>query len=471
MPHDSPGGIEMNIHCLRRTAGSNESPQPSIITQAFDRLIGVTRSLHGCRAGTVIGFHLSVFSAAFLPGCSPQSLLNQIDEQRIDVADQTAEAAVRTREFRIMRWREAERRLIEHNISIQRSRDRIEELERVAANQWREWLPRPTFYVSLQNSLRDLGDLSSDSISASLIAPLSIPNPLTVQARTYQNALQLVQARDSAELSRRRQVISLYRLFLEWQELEDQQLNDDREITGVRVEQAVENALRRRESVANLEERRNFIYQQFSNILDMPGVNVRPNTASLPEINYESRLDSIRPGHNHGVLATRLAAYEIQGSLLRRRGMRLLRWPNFNVSASTPPFYDSRRPEATVFENAEQILLFGSLSQSFDLTGRQAADIRSAEDNVRYVRKSINQRLDADARQWQRLRQRYGDILIRERMLRGRLESARSRGNSGVPAADDLETVRNINRELDQLKRAKRNLDMEIWLWDDQAWQ
>ncbi len=410
-------------------------------------------------------------SASLLSGCSTGGLMARIEDERIDLAQRTAVRSEAARESRNMCWDEAGWRLHEHNIQLQRSRDRIEELERASANQWREWLPRPTFFVTLQNSLRELGDVSSDSVSASLIAPLTIPNPVSVQARTYQNALQLVQARDSAELQRRRQIISLYRLFIEWEELEKQELYESRELAGTSIEQTVEAALRRRESGTSMAERRNSIHQQFSSMLDLPGVNLVPDTGSLPRVSYEERLNGIRPGHNHGILATRLAAYEIQASLLRRRGMRLARWPTFNVSASTPPVYDSRRPDSNVFENIEDVSLFGSLVQSFDVTGRQAANIRSAEDNIEYVRASIEQRLDADARQWQRVRNRYTDLLERRNLLQARLESALRREHHDIRASEDLETVRRIRRELDNLERAKRNLDMEIWLWDDQAWQ
>jgi outer membrane protein TolC len=340
-------------------------------------------------------------------------------------------------------------------------------VERQEREQWKEWLPRPSLYVNLQNSLNDLGDLSGDKLSGALFAPLTIPNPYTQQARAYQNALQTVQARDSVELGRRRLIIQLHRLFFEWEDMvstEATEQHDD-------PERMVEAFLRRREAVAADAERRNMLHLQLSNILGMPGVNVVPVPSSAPRIDYSRRIDRLQPGVNHGRLASRLGAYEIQGALLRSRGLKLARWPSVSVNASTPSIYDSRRSGGEWLDSTENIFLFGSVTQSFDLTGRQAFDIRNAEENVDFVRQSLRQRIDADARQWQRLKTRYADLNQKQRLINARLEAIRRRGASASGAGEDLEAARNLIREARAIGRAKRQLDMEIWLWDDDAWK
>jgi len=405
---------------------------------------------------------------AFLAACSTKGMFAEIERERGGIAEGTSAASSTARGSREITWSAARRQMNDHNLHLRRSRDRIAELERQASNQWREWLPRPTFYVSLQNSFRELGDISSDSLTASLVAPLTIPNPVSQRARTYQYALQIVQARDSDELNRRRQEISLYRLFLDWEYLETQEQHSPG--TGV-LEQLIEHELRRQEMRNSSEERRQMIQQQLASMLNMPGLDLVPRPETLPRVTYEKRLDRIQPGVNHGLLATRLAAYEIQAAILRKRGMKLTRWPALNVSASMPSVYDSRRTDAFITDYSDQISLFGGLSQSFDVTGRRASDIRSAEENVVFVRDSIRQRLDSDARQWQRLKTRYGNILQREAVLESRLRATRNRGGGQGRASDDLENTRKLQRELRELKRAKHNLDMEIWLWDDHAWK
>lgn len=420
------------------------------------------------RFGLVARFALLMAAMAALPGCSANRMLDEMEGERAAIAGRTATVSRKSRDANTMGWNEARAHLLAHNLDIRRSNDRVADLERREREQWKEWLPRPTLYVNLQNSLRELGDLSGDKLSSALFAPLTIPNPVSQQARVYQNALQTVQARDAAEMGRRRQVIQLYRIFVDWRDM-------DAEVEAARgeesIEQAVEAALRRRESETREEERRDMMHAQLSNLLNMPGVNVVPLPGSLPKVDYSARLVHIVPGRNHGLLATRLAAYEIQGSLLRLRGSKLMKWPSVNVNSSVPSIYDSRRSDSPWLDNADQIFLFGAVTQSFDITGRQAADIRNAEENVGFVRESIEQRLHSDARQWQRLKARYGEVETKRRLLDARLAAIRKRGASGARAGDDLDDARTLLRESRNLERAKRQLDMEIWLWDDAAWK
>jgi hypothetical protein len=398
--------------------------------------------------------------------CGASGLFKELEKEQAGIAGETSRIAGMTRRSATMSWKQARERLLKEELSLRQAEARLAELQRQRKNQWREWLPRPTFYLNLQKSLQELGDFSGDDISAALYAPLTIPNPWSQTALAYQYALQEVQAADSLELSRRRQVIALYRLFADWDRLESPAPSD-----AASLDQQVQSALRARENEAMADERRQLSRGQLSRMLNLPETEVTPRPETLPRIDYEAGLARLVPGKNYGRLATRLASYEIQAALLRRKGVSLTEWPAPNFNASIPPVYDTRRDGGQFVESADQISLFGSWAKSYDITGREAANIRSAEENVAYVRQSLRVKLDAEGRAWDRLRGRYRMLIEKRALLRERLAATLRGGASAGSASESLESARRLMADLANLERAKRELDMEVWLWDDEAWK
>ena len=398
--------------------------------------------------------------------CGSAGFHKELGTQQEVIAVETSRVAGTSRRPSSLSWKEARERMLKEDLSLRQSQARLVELGRQKKSQWKDWLPRPTLYVSLQNSFRELGNFSSDQLSSAFYAPLTIPNPWTETAKYYQYALQEVQATDYLELSRRRQVISLYRLFVEWDRLENPPSAGDART----IEDQVQLVLRARESEVVAEERRQMFFGQLSRMLNLPGTNVTPRTDTLPVIDYERALGSLVPGKNYGQLATRLSSYEIEAAILRRKGIRFVEWPAPNFNASVPAVYDSRREGDQFADAADQISLFGSWSKSVDLTGREAANIQSAEDNVGFVRESLRVKLDSEGRTWDRLRTRYRMLIEKRGLQRDRLAATLRSGASAGNPTEGLKSARQLMMDLQNLERAKQDLDMEIWLWDDKAW-
>ncbi len=403
---------------------------------------------------------------SLLVSCSTSKLFDELAAEQGKIASETKRIAGEKRTEKSLSWKSGQERLLKEDLSLRQAEARLAEITRQRKNQWKEWLPRPTFYASLQNSFKELGDLSAESLSSAFYAPLTIPNPWTQTAKTYQYALQEVQATDSLELSRRRQIINLYRLYSEW----DRQLNSQVSTRIDSLEEQVQVALRVRETEAQADERRQVYQGQLSRLLNLPGVAVTPLPETLPKIDYEHQLSALVPGENYGKLATRLSSYEIEAALLRKKGMRFSQWPAPSMNASMPPVYNSRDEGSEFISADEDISLFGSWSKSFDLTGREAADVKSAEDNVEYVRKSLRINLDSEGRKWDRLQNRYRVLVEKRGVLRERLAKVLKGDGSGGRADGDLVDARRLLADLQNLERAKQDLDMEVWLWDDKAW-
>jgi|GEM_PF-2626737 len=401
-----------------------------------------------------------------LVSCGTSKLFKELGAEQNEISRETTRFAGMTRKEVEFSWSAAKERLLREDIGLQQSAARLADISRQRKNQWREWLPRPSFYVSLQNSFKQLGNLTNESLSSAFYAPLTIPNPWTQTAKAYQYALQEAQATDSMELLRRRQIIMLYRSFSEWERLDDSVVKNQTET----IEEQLQGALRNLESESMLDERRQLYQGQFSRLLNLPGVAVIPLPATLPKIDYEHKLSSMIPGKNYGELATRLSSYEIEAAILRRKGIRINQWSALNFNTGVPPIYNSRDENSQFINSNEDITLFGSWSKSFDFTGSQAADVKSAEDNVALVHKTLKINLDAEGRKWDRLRSRYKMLVEKREFYSQRMAKVlHDAGRVGL-AEKSLEDARRLFADLKNLERAKQDLDLEIWLWDDKAW-
>lgn len=405
--------------------------------------------------------------AFFLQACSTAGMFREIAEDREQISREASVASTQSRKPNQLSWREAIARQDLHDLSILRANERLEDLRRQRKNQWREWLPRPTLYVSFQNAFKNLGNLSSDDLRGAFVAPLTIPNPWAQTARAYQLALTEVQAEASLELTRRRQRVTLYRIFSEWERAGNEKAFSRQ---GNTLEEAVRARLQIQEMSLSEQERQQLQRSQLSQILNLPGVDVTPLAKTRPVIDYSSRYRRFTPGKNYGLLATQLYAYDIQGSILRQRGVELNRWPTPSFGTNTPAIYDTTRKNDELLGDLDAISLFGTWSKSFDLTGEEANEIRTAEENVRFVRENIRLRIDSEGREWERLVKRY-DFLLKQRQLsRDRLSRLTSSGTRISTVQQDIEEARKLLSDLQSIERRKESLDIQLWLWDDSAW-
>lgn len=416
--------------------------------------------------------HLLLISSLLAGICSLQScgtskMFREIAQNREEFANDSATAASGLRKPSSYSWNEAVARQEAEDPSIQRSRQYLDEIRRQRKAQWREWLPRPTLYVSFQNAFKDLGNLSSDDLRGAFVAPISIPNPWAQAATAYQLALTEVQAEASGELTRRRQILTLYRLFSEWERMES---SKPASRPGSSIEDAVRAQLQTLELSLSNQEQMQLQRSQFSQILNLPGIDVTPRVDTRPVLDYSSRYRSFTPGKNYGLLATQLHAYDIQAALLRKRGVEFNRWPTPSFGTNTPTIYDTTRRDEEFLGELDTISLFGTWSKSFDVTGQSANEIRTAEQNVHFVRQNIRLRIDSEGREWERLVKRYDFLLNQRQLSRDRLSKLTSGATRISTAQQDIEDARKILSDLDNIQRRKESLDLQLWLWDDSAW-
>lgn len=410
---------------------------------------------------------LIILLAPTQSGCVQKALNEQLDLRKSEVVADTTRLRERLQQGggSELSWNEAVQLMVARNLNLRRSRIQIEEAKERRDQQWKTFLPRPAIFANIQSSLAELGNITSDDLSASIIAPLSIPNPITERARAFENALSYLASRDSYELNYRRQVTFLYRIFSQYQSNLDELalIESNRQDQAAVIDGALgslQEELSRRQTLQGLQ---SSLAQQ----LDLPGTYPVPRPETLPELDYSRKVHRFTPGKNYAKLAVRLSAYQIESALLQEKGVKLRQLPFVNVSSSNPAIYDSRS-ETSPFA-ADQIFLFGGLTQSFDITNTPVEQIEDAKQNTEFVRANLRQRLDQEMRQWIQLKERYQDLAIKRRLAEERLARIKKRTGGGR-VGQELESFRNTREDLDQIDSAEEQLNLEVWIWDDSRW-
>lgn len=361
-------------------------------------------------------------------------------------------------------WSRALELLKERNPSILSAKQYTNSIKYDKENQWKTWLPRPTAFANLNSSLSQLSDLSFSDLNASLIAPLTIPNPYSEIAQAFEYSLSYLQSIDNYELTYRRQVTALYEIFSRMDRIKSESNNTN-----------LDSANNITEGISLLNERSNDIEQveaiqaQLVQMLNLPGLKPTPIANTRPSLNYESRLDSFVLGKNYGKIAMRLASYNIEAALLREKGVRLRKWPSLAINLATPALFDSRNSKQNPID-PENISLFGGLFKSYDFIGTDTENIKSAKENTEYVKTNLRLQLDSDIRDWKRLQSQYRKIQIAKKLAKERLKYLQTDISSNSAVAQ-LKIFRELTKDLHQLEESKQQIDLEIWTWDDNAWK
>lgn len=410
--------------------------------------------------------HWLVGLLAAAGGCVDSKLEKRLEAAKLETAGQTSDLnrLNQAREAFRLDWKTALKLLDERNLTLRQGRSRLEQVRKERDEQWKTWIPRVGVNANLLSSLSELGALSASNMSASVVAPLAIPNPMTEQATAMANALAYLEARDGLELSYRRQVANLYRLFSRYEALLAREALAGEAATG---RPDLGGALATIENRAAQKESRETVQDSLAQLLNLPGRHPLPVPATRPRLDYGRRIHTLEPGRNYGQLALRLSAYQIESALLNEKGVKLRQWPTVWFSGSTPALYDSRDSSSSDF-NADNIYLFGGLSRSYDITGRDFQNVRTAEENTEFVRQNLRLRLDQESREWLRLRERYAQLQTKRKLLGERL--GRMRGSQG-PAFAELTTLRQEYSTLAQVDSAIEQLELELWVWDEEKWR
>ena len=388
----------------------------------------------------------------------------QVENDRSALED-TVDSATRH-----LDWERACRLMGEKNQRLRLGREQLADLERQRKRFALDQIsPRLSAVANLSSALGSLAQLDDRDYGIRLFGSFNIPNPITVYARRYSLELQYYQSALSLHELERRLKATLYGQFLRYEALEQIETGKPEQgnLTGI-----WERAFSRERDELNEQRRMRSLRLYLNETLNTPGENWAPDVSSLPKISYANELSRLKPEKGYGRLALKQAAGQVEASLANLWRLKLERLPSFSTGVSVPTLYDSGLDE-NGFE-ADEVRLFGSLNESFDLSGREAESARQAEQRAILVQESLRSRLEREIYILDEAKQNYRNLLSeRDKMLK----LLRWMEKNPPPGGGPKVVLKRINEasalrvRLKQNELQRRQLDLEFWIWDEEYWK
>ena len=388
---------------------------------------------------------------------------SELDKIRSDIRHKEAQDLV---------WSVALERMFADNSGLKRSQRNLAEAKKAKADSWGSLIPRVTIFFGLSSFLSDLADLSVDDVTGQVNAGFNIPNPFNFYAQLYGNELNSISSEWSHEVDRRQACRELYVAFRRAQDLEKQgaELLVERQKLK---ELSLANLPSALQQIENSEENYQRSYEQsrssFNRLLGTPGAHWKP-VGALPNVSYEKRFERFEFGKDIGKLGLKIEAAQIEASHLNVKRVKLQRWPAINFGLSGPPLFTTTSA-ANDFEIGN-FNFFSGLGESIDLRDPlDAEDIQNAEIRLQSTLAQMRVQLESQLIQFEQAKREYRKALKEKRILQKRMASLR---RSKVTSADALlehfQQSSNLRNSLRQVEAKINRLDLEYWVWDDNAW-
>ncbi len=421
----------------------------------------------------VLGCGLALF---LLVGCVGDKFNKQIQEdyqEVLSIKQKTESDFLKNKPVKL-KWNQAKERMLRDNtsyLSIQENYAETEEKKKKLL--MTEFAPSVYSFVGLSQGLTSLADISKDDIDARFVVSFRIPNPVNLYAKAYAYELQLYQLEQSLELNRRRMISSLYTYFMKEREL-SLKMEDlkrlERANSSLSLDRKIAHSMQIEEAKISLRWELVSHRQTLNQLLSTPGANWTLDYTTVPELSYENKLESLTVDNGFGLLALRMAAVNLEASLV---GLKNAKWdllPDFSVNIDNPNLYDSSGSQSF---DLEQTQMYSSFSKSYRFDGTLTKNIERAEERLRITRMRLASEMEAEAIKNERVFFQYRALLrerdAKEKEIQVRKQLLR-KPQSPTAILSSWNSVRSAQEALRQVNQRLLQLDLQFWVWDDAAW-
>ena len=405
--------------------------------------------------------------------CVRGRLEKRLDSSYQEVVEIQEKAQTSSKTPASLTWNTASKLLLEKNTIYQRSSHQLEELEEERKwFYWRQLNPRLSAVSNLSTALGEISNLRENNVGIRLLGNISIPQPFTLYASRYTLELRYYQAKLDHELLNRRLHSNLYAAFLNQEQLNIDRSSVKKEDAPLTLQELITKAKSRSQSEISenlLLTRQQRIQSSLERLLNNLEQEMTPLPHTLPNISYRKKLDHLNTSKGYGSLALKQAAGQLEASLATLWQLKFQRLQSFNTGVSLPTLYDSQTNAEPDFS---QIRLFGSLNETFDLTGADARRARVTERRVELLRNQITTRLYTENENLTLAKEKYQGLLVAEKEINKRLRLIKK-----IPPKGDSQNISEYLSEIESLrqqdlktKQNLRRLDLEFWIWDEDYW-
>lgn len=378
---------------------------------------------------------------------------------------------------RTLDWPGALAMLQTQNLKLRQARTELTNAQEAVRQVFRDLVPMLNLHAGVAKRLVDVPTIGANDVSLSADSFFNIPGLVSFGARLYITRLGALRAESAAKLTEREEIISLYRLFWEAEEVQAQakDLQVQREtaqaFSGVDLFTSqlmlTEAELRetgRQQSYQTLQ-------QRISETVGDSSFRWRLVTNGLPAFSYATDPLPLSDTNRVGQLQMRLAAIELEAARAALAGIKLRYWPELNIFVTGPPLYQRNFGQ-------EQFWSAGDL--------RASADAYWTIDTRGYVARQVRQTKRQQALQEERMRQQaltlMGRLLFTQQLLQRSVEQEHELQQElmvleAVPPAQNFSSLQKFSVDYqnttDQLRRVRRDiadLNALFWFVDEAAW-
>lgn len=411
--------------------------------------------------------------------CPFTSCINQKFTQRLNEAEQQVRRnqgilqSSKNLPTKQLSWSSALQQLNAQNLSLIQAQSSLEQLKvsrrKFAINQFN---PRISAISSLSTALGDIGDFGSNNSGIRLLGSISIPNPLSVYARRYALELQYYMRSIDLALLERRLQVSLYTHFLQQDIINNEkaELNQDDQLHILTPSELAQNKRSAHKKKRTTSNSTTSLRLQLNRLLNTPGHNWEPLPQTLPDLNYTHELSALKFSNGYGQLAIQQAAGQLESAFAGVARLKINKFPSFSTGVSIPTLYNSQSADDNF--DFEETRLFASISKTINLNGSDAKNIKRAQERASFIQHSLIQRLESEQYKLSKLIQNYQDLITEQALIQEELTALKR----SLPSPNSkkiisyLQTVDQLKARATQNKIARKQLELQFWVWDERKW-
>jgi len=377
----------------------------------------------------------------------------------------------------VLDWPAAVAQVRAANLKLRQARTEVTNAQESVRQVFRDLVPTLNFRAGVSKRIIDLPSVSEDDVTFGADSLMQIPGVVSFGARLYVARLGQLRAETAYALVEREQLIELYRLFWNAQEVQAQATQTEYQKTTARAYETIDpfsgQLLSTQTELRELngQQEGETLQQRVAEILGSHQFRWTLVPQGLPELHYE--LDPLPLGDTNRVaqLQVRLVAIELEAARAQLAGVKLRCWPGLNIFFLGPPFYPQSFGRAR-FWDAREV--------------RASADVFWWIDTRGYVSRQLRQ--TKRQQDLQRARLHHETLALMDRLLfsQGLLKSTAAKEHDlqtqlavleAVPPAQNMASLEKYAVEyqntVDQLRQVRRDLaefQALFWFVDEKAW-
>lgn len=378
---------------------------------------------------------------------------------------------------RTLDWPTAVGIMRENNLKLRQAATDVTNSQEAVRQVFKDLIPTLNLRAGVAKEFVDVPNLELDDVNFSASSFFNVPGVVNFYARYYAARLFAMRAQVTQELAEREQIIELYRVFFNAEELRNQttRIDTDR-ATALAMEQVdpfTGRMMLTELKTAELAYARDAktLQDRISDLLGSRDNRWILVNDGLPSFDYQQHPLPLADTNRVAQVQMRLLAIELEAARAQLLGLKLRYWPELNIFVTAPPIY-SRSAGTDRFWDTDEIRASADLFWNIDTRGNLSRTIRQTKRQ----------------QDLQKERYRQESIALMNRLVftQGLIDAVKDQLDQvqtqleillAVPPTQNYAALekhsqdyRNLTQQQIQLRRELSELNALFWFVDEFAW-